>query len=542
MLLNPGDNSGSPLSKPGSVLMANADGVLQWHENRPVPASWVQQWYTPGTSGTQYVLSLTGTGAAQAAIATDDALRHAGEIETGTTTTGRAALFSGATPALTPVAGQTLTFEALVAIPTLPVSGGDDYTAAAGFVNAASTLAGGLHGVRFMVSSASANWQLQIFGATTTTHDTGIACTAGVWYRIRIVISGTGASSGIISYIVRDDDYYANGRDWGTPVSTDSVDLSSFSVYGHVGIAKSSGTTSRQFYVGFINTVRIPPRSVPLQAELVAFASNLNPADGVALPQALAGQTLLVDSTGKPYWGDYLIDTDNTPFWYYDHGGIPGTLVSNIGGSGASISRLGFAGLPPASFDFSGTTATGFARRELEASVYPISSIPPAAGIGVPYELVCESVFTTPGTLSNATNTYYCQLGFLPATSGLGTYAGAWLEFDPNTDTHFRLAVIYKHGEINTTTYFATTLTVATNTTYWVRIVWTPGTGVTMKMNVIGSSLDTGVSATAPQLNSTDTISAGRCTTGHAITNTFGGSGTIGRFYIHSFQSYLRVL
>jgi hypothetical protein len=137
-VLNPGDRIGSAIGKAGYILQANADGVLSYMDNRPIMAS--NAWFNyefGSVPGTYFSQSVSGTGATLSTVtSTSPRQVSIGSLDTGTTTTGRAASSHGSAPVSITFDTTTGTYiyETLFNIPTLS-TGTETHQAFLGFID-----------------------------------------------------------------------------------------------------------------------------------------------------------------------------------------------------------------------------------------------------------------------------------------------------------------------------------------------------------------------------------------------------------------------
>ena len=192
--------------------------------------------------GTNFQVSVSGTGA----IINNNSIAETGvfglwEPTTGTTSTGRAGIFSGATGSL--ALGQGVaTLEGKFKITTLSTSG-ERYQLRWGFYDSTSNAP--VDAVSFLYDeSTSASWRIQTMSnsvATTTTTATTVDITA--FHRFKIVVNALGTS---VSFFIDGTEVS------GSPITTNIPTGVTRTLTIMTGIYKSVGSTARLYNIDYI--------------------------------------------------------------------------------------------------------------------------------------------------------------------------------------------------------------------------------------------------------------------------------------------------
>lgn len=203
--------------------------------------SYSEDWISPAVTGTlPWTSTVSGTGAANTLVTTNQQSNQAGivQLSTGTTATGRAAL------AIAPTAhffgGGVATLETYIYIPTLSVVA-QEYIIRVGLGDLV-TGADHVDGIYFEYDRLnSVNWRLKCANnstRTTTTSSTAVA--AGVWLKLKIVVNANGTNV----------DFFVNGTNIGSV--TTNIPITVARVCGPtLIITKSAGTTALTMLVDY---------------------------------------------------------------------------------------------------------------------------------------------------------------------------------------------------------------------------------------------------------------------------------------------------
>lgn len=199
---------------------------------------------TSGQVGEHFKIDFSGTGTQVIQATTDigqSGRAGIAQLESGTTTTGRAAVRADLDTIVT--GGGALTFEAAVRIEDLS-NATDEFDFRAGFLD--SVTAAGTDGMFFEYDrNSSTNWNIVCLGAGTATRTaTTSAVAADTWYRLRIECNAAGTE---VKFFINDVEVS------GSPITGANIPTG-FAERTGIGctLIKSAGTTERLAYVDYM--------------------------------------------------------------------------------------------------------------------------------------------------------------------------------------------------------------------------------------------------------------------------------------------------
>ena len=195
-------------------------------------------------NGTTWEVTLSGTGATVDSVSTGvnstDSALGVMQLETGTTTTGRAAVGSSNVGLAFGFGYHYL--EMRVMFPTLSTAA-QEYDGYAGFMDMFGASGNGTDGAYFHYDrNNSTNWRIRVIGGgTSSVTSTSTAVTAGQWYRLGIEVNAAGTTV----------DFYINGVNVGQHTGGNIPTAGEFFGLGWK-IEKQAGTTNRTMLVDYI--------------------------------------------------------------------------------------------------------------------------------------------------------------------------------------------------------------------------------------------------------------------------------------------------
>jgi len=481
-VLNPGDRWATSLVEAGYNLGPNEVGTLAWIQPRPDMFNGAIEWFDQGStpnggtgSSTDYLGQISG--GTRTEVTPTKRIQGACALNTGTTTTGRIAYTIGTNLQLSSTSGVWVT-EIMFMIPTLD-DGIDKYSLLIGLFDVVGGGVGQADGVYLLYDNTSNGADFKFVtsaNSTRTTTDTGIAVQAGVWYRLKIVLTNNSTAS---CFLTTD----SLGWSYGAAKATNTTNIPTGAgreTGGGIAITKAAGTNSRSVQYVTMHIWREPSRATPAIA-VDGGDLMLGHWDGLALPAPAPGQVLCCDDSGNPVWSERRWRAANIPYLAFDCAVSNDYNSTTSGASAAVVNTASVSGQPQIEQLATGTTATGYALRTAftwGSGLAPCSLSPYQGGTAAdradsqwPGVFVYECLFQIP-TLSNGTDTHLFFCGWSggnapPPTSGDGVF----VQIDSNADTH----LICKTMDSGTATSTTTSLVISANTWYFVRIVVRPG-------------------------------------------------------------------
>lgn len=202
-----------------------------------------EDWVSPAVTGNlAWTSTVSGTGAANTKVTTQQTSNRAGIIQfsTGTTATGRGALALATDNHF--FGGGVATFETAIYIPTLS-DASNEYSIRVGMGDVV-TGADFVDGVYFeYVRTTSVNWSLKTaLNSARTLVDSTVAVAAGAWIKLKAVVNDNGTNV----------DYYINGTLVGSVTTNIPVTVARVCSPALV-IAKSVGTTARTMLADYFS-------------------------------------------------------------------------------------------------------------------------------------------------------------------------------------------------------------------------------------------------------------------------------------------------
>ena len=486
LVLNPGDRLGIPFSAvPGTRFGYTDHGVPGWTLPIPHPhdgAQWAEENGARGNAAL-YALTASGAGGGHTTISVSGIVNGAGELSTGTTTTGRAhsSHQAGASSLVLDAASGMILYDAIVAIPTLP-DGTQTFGVAVGLLDVANNV-DQTDGCYFRLTTASANFQaITSSNSTRTTTDTGFAPSAGQFYRLKIVaINATEVRFYISTQSI-------NCTADMTLVATNTTNIPTGAgreMGAGLGIVKTAGTTARTLRYQYQRVQRRKIRSDGGGVIGSGFGA-LNPGDSFNgksdVGAGMQGAKLRIvdqleqDRTETPIWNERA-PTDPYPFLGMAcgvHGQDFLAFTLNSGSAGV-VASDGWFGEHNLSSATSATAEAALRIANLDHLVFDANS----------NRLVFEATFTFPN-LSDGTQTFQVYFGFRSIDGADGA-------FFRTTTTGGGIEAVTRAAGVETAT---ATITLVANTSYWLRIVATNNSNVKFYIDVLGNELEDTTAAT----------------------------------------------